>query len=1484
MGTLTQKKRLSTLPRLIGLGLALGLALAWAPEAPAALIRLKAITFQPGKETSATLQSAAQDPYWLVQFAHTLSHADRVLLKRAGARIISYIPDDAFLIRADPKAVAALRQTAGVTWVGPYLPQYRISPSIAQAAGSIHVRVLGFPGDTAAGLARVLRLGGVSVQSASDRPSGPIAVVKTSPATAESLGQAPGVRWVEIKPEPRLLNDVARGIMNVNPVWTSVGLYGQGQIVGVSDTGLDVGATSPSLDADFQGRVAAAYALGRPGLTNDPNGHGTHVCGSILGNGALSGSNPATHTYTGTSVFAGVAPEADLVIQSILDSSGGLGGIPPDLNTLFAQAYAAGARIHSNSWGSPVSGAYDVSAEQVDQYAWSQRDMVIVVAAGNSGVDANSDGVIDQGSMDSPGTAKDCITVGATESQRSTGGYQFTWGTKSWAALFPAEPIKSGLISAYPYGMAAFSSRGPCVDGRIKPDICAPGTNIISCRSHDPSVTQPGWGVYNADYIYDGGTSMATPMVTGCAALIREYYTDVLNMTPSSALIKAALLASAYDMNPGQYGTGPTQEMTARPNNVEGWGRVDLKAAIDPDPPVAREQVDDQTGINTGDIRAYTYNVVDTSVPLHIVLVWTDYPGDPAAAKALVNDLDLTVQAPDATIYDGNGTLDHTNNVEGVDILNPEQGAYTVTVSAYNVPQGPQPFALVVEGGLPHSYIMGKVTSSSGAPVPGVNVKAESANGTFTADTATDGSYTIMLPPDSYTVTPSRPGWTFSPLQEQAIVTASGVTNEDFTGTAAPASIRGTVYMAAIQTVTASWQSSHPYPNQANLTTTITGPSNAARIRLHFTQINLESGYDFLHIKDGQGNEVMAYTGQLAALWSPWVNGNVVEVNLVSDTSGNAYGWQVDKYQVCVPGGPASGVGVLDSHSGQQAVTGSNGQYLLSALEPLPTTVAASLPNYIASPPQWNLWPNPGQSVTGQDFLLTPEPPVVHVNISHQYIGDLVITVGVGNPNSPIWSQVIDTRQGGNGTSLKLDVPLDDALPYFPPTPSQPWFVTACDVTPPDAGQFNSISVSKGGNTWPALNMPVLIPDNACVTVTIPDSTPNTIGSAGQNPDGLPLYIWGGVVSGKFSDRFYLQDPLRSAGIGVLSTANVNPGDIVSVSGTLETDGCERRIGNATVAINSSPSPPPVPLYMAGRVVGGAPAIFTPGFSDSADLNNLGLLISVAGRVTATGPDWFYASDGSAHADGSGFPGIRVSAPGMPIPPAGSFVKVTGISECLDAGFGSARVVYCRTANDIEVMQSPTPIFTDNFESGGHGWQALHGYNQMNLSQVQSHSLTHSLAAAGGAYAADMYVLPSAYGPAAGLRGWFYDDGSAPSATTPITQGMELRSLTPAGALADRFVIGINSPTSPGYYSVYTTSDGWSATGIARSIGWHQFGIRIAALPGPPDAVRFLIGGAQVATGRRATDIGVSEIVLGSPDGPGGLNAYFDDIVFGYGQ
>jgi len=649
------------------------------PPQPGPELRLAAGVFDPVLEAASSLLShrlmmdaypADVEGYYIVQFDGPILPGWKAALESSGARILDYIPDFSFVVKMDAQARAVVEALPHVRWVGLYQPGFRLEPSLFDGvlpaeAVTGQLLVVVFPGEDVDLVVEQLEALGGEVLDVSRSHWKSKLKLEIDPARAVQVAAINGVRWVGPVPEFKLANSRAADIMGVRPAWQDHGLYGAGQVVAVCDTGLDQGSTNPAnLHDDFEdgnghSRVIALYDRSGDGAGDVSSGHGTHVAGSVLGNGDLSGASPAIHTFPSSS-YVGMAPDAKLVFQAVGNNNDSLVGIPLDLTDLFTQTYTHGARIHSNSWAGGIYGSYSSYSQDVDEFVWDNPDFLPLFAAANEGIDANADGVIDLDSVLPPSTAKNCVTVGATENDRPSGstptpGYNFAWGTGSWAVLYPANPVNSDHVSDDPDGMAAFSSRGPTLDGRYKPDVVAPGTNVASVRSSMASGT--GWGTIDANYMFMGGTSMATPLAAGGTALIREWYTRTQWVTPSAALMKATLVNGAFDVYPGQYGTGATQEITPTvPNNVEGWGRVDIQASIFPTAPRSFQYVDERGGLDTNQVYTYTFEVVTDSVPLRANLVWSDYPGAAAAAGGLVNDLDLTLYGPgEAIFYPTNG-------------------------------------------------------------------------------------------------------------------------------------------------------------------------------------------------------------------------------------------------------------------------------------------------------------------------------------------------------------------------------------------------------------------------------------------------------------------------------------------------------------------------------------------------------------------------------------------------------------------------------------------------------------------------------------------------------------------------------------------------------------------------------------------------------------------------------------------------------------
>ena len=253
----------------------------------------------------------------------------------------------------------------------------------------------------------------------------------------------------------------------------------------------------------------------------------------------MLGSQTITSTITVQPLLIqGTAPGAQLVMESLSNGKFIDGETPfitpPDLHQLFQVPYTQdNARVHTNSYGAENgAGKYDTSSQEIDDFIFNNPDMVVLFSAGNDARDSQKRGQVDLGQVGTQAFAKNAITTGATESTRPE--VQVTYGSHS-PEDFPVDPIKSDLVAnAGVTGMAAFSSRGfsgSPATARLKPDLVAPGTCILSTKSRNISplsdiagvIAASGLGVSTSpDYFFYAGTSMSTPLVAGCCALLRE--------------------------------------------------------------------------------------------------------------------------------------------------------------------------------------------------------------------------------------------------------------------------------------------------------------------------------------------------------------------------------------------------------------------------------------------------------------------------------------------------------------------------------------------------------------------------------------------------------------------------------------------------------------------------------------------------------------------------------------------------------------------------------------------------------------------------------------------------------------------------------------------------------------------------------------------------------------------------------------------------
>jgi hypothetical protein len=426
-------------------------------------------------------------------------------------------------------------------------------------------------------------------------------------------------------------------------------LDGSGVNVLVYDAG-----TARSTHLDFGGRLAVRDASGMID-------HSTHVSATIGGSGSASGGT-----------FKGMAPA--VTIQSYGFQYDGSGVFfftnPGDFESDYDQALNVyGVDIANNSIGSnteangfhcPIQGDYGVICSLIDGVVRGSlgSPLRIVWANGNerTGTRCDIEGFGGYYSTAPPATAKNHITVGALNSNDDS--------------------------------MTGFSSWGPTDDGRLKPDISAPGCQV----GGDGGVTS-ATATSDSSYASFCGTSMASPTTCGVSALLLQDYRNQFGAPdPLNSTLKVLLAHTAVDRG------------NAGPDYQFGYGSVRAKDAVD----FMRlgrflEGSLDETGAHS----RWSVSVAPATAELRLTLAWDDEPAQPNVFGSLVNDLDLVVRDPlgvqrhvwtldpeAPSVAAVRTQADHKNNIEQVLVTSPVAGTWTVEVRAFDVPAGPQSFSL----------------------------------------------------------------------------------------------------------------------------------------------------------------------------------------------------------------------------------------------------------------------------------------------------------------------------------------------------------------------------------------------------------------------------------------------------------------------------------------------------------------------------------------------------------------------------------------------------------------------------------------------------------------------------------------------------------------------------------------------------------------------------------------------------------------------
>lgn len=654
------------------------------------------------------LHATAHPGAYVVQVREDRATDISGIISDAGGRVVSYIPNRSWLVVGDEAVAHQLAASPEVAAILPYEPYFKLEPALIPVAlqqsapvGNLRL-VLTLPE------ARQIT-GPISALGARElhRERGPFGTLLTVDAPAASLvalAQLPEVQLIESWTPARPANDRSGILLGVNTnadnTGSYLGLTGKGVLVNINDTGID------ATHVDLVGRVLTV-----PGATNsfgvdlltDPDGHGTHVAATLAGSGAGSGTLAALPQGSVSNAnFQGKAPGATLFILPS-DISGG-----PSQGDEYLQTTAASSTnrtnlseplISNNSWVYPrhdyssQSASYDAAVRDALPDMTGDQPILYVFAAGNDGGggDNGQGGIPD--TITSPGNAKNVITVGALESARNltnsviqdTNGTFLVIGSSVFGTI---DTNRYDYITNTPFAamtdtdieVAGYSSRGNVGVGtegdfgRLKPDVLAPGSFVISARSslwqltnEIPTNNTAYYYLFNdltretaPNYRYEFGTSMATPAISGLLALMQEFFHQPTNGPSPSAAGYKALLINGASATSEAYAPDSASAL-----NLSGWGEPYLPRILQPGAsfvgatgrvayviesddtsvPLAPGETVRRQGLATGEARSFRLALTDVSAagPVRLTLVWTDPPGNPVGAAKLVNDLDLMV-------------------------------------------------------------------------------------------------------------------------------------------------------------------------------------------------------------------------------------------------------------------------------------------------------------------------------------------------------------------------------------------------------------------------------------------------------------------------------------------------------------------------------------------------------------------------------------------------------------------------------------------------------------------------------------------------------------------------------------------------------------------------------------------------------------------------------------------------------------------------
>ena len=538
------------------------------PPADAKPVEVNGRTIDPNEHYA---QDAQNTDYIIVTIGDVLNNDQKIELQKLEVEFLEDLGDCNILCRYKHSSLKVLRGLGFVRQVDVYRNLYKIPPVLSALAEELERTAQAEAGTCpidvmvhqdvkdlealANHIAKVTHVDRSQMEIASDKIRMEVNLRELTTIAADDR-----VRILEEVVNPILFDDQATRLVSA-PLQRQGDseLHGKGQTIAVVDSGFDLGSVEDCHPA-FRGQISKLIPVGRAldrnmtetEMVNDPNGHGTHVCGTIVGK----------EMETSEGMIGGVAQDAKVVLSSLLNAQRDLIAVN-QIKTLYEVPYkTCNAYIHSNSWGDTLAFGrqqrpYRAAAHDIDDFVRANPDALVIFSAGNQNMYINekSPAGTQKPSIGSQAAAKNCLTVGASGSTRVV------------------SVSKNNKIDRLdPDQICEDSSRGPTAEKRIKPDVVAPGFNIFSAHSrHLDALKVAGAEATNQSYPgvlwkVRSGTSHSTPLVSGCAAILRQILQIRGLQKPPAALLKALLINGADKL--------PNVDVAA-----QGFGRVNLQSS-----------------------------------------------------------------------------------------------------------------------------------------------------------------------------------------------------------------------------------------------------------------------------------------------------------------------------------------------------------------------------------------------------------------------------------------------------------------------------------------------------------------------------------------------------------------------------------------------------------------------------------------------------------------------------------------------------------------------------------------------------------------------------------------------------------------------------------------------------------------------------------------------------------------------------------------